>query len=221
MFDVASAWSPNLDWSTPAGQVLRRLLAALPIEKPIIITVFGSAPLQLGMDGSFLSADVDIFSDTDLCEAIAQAGLGKGQSAVYIEQSSEIVFSAAISWRERAFAFHEANHTLLFPHPIDILVSKLKRLEPKDLAAFRLVLENTGHPSPDELKAALQRHIDIFRPNFDEEQGGDALSNARTVWREIYGQIIDVRREIIAPALQARRAAYGASFNSLKNELPD
>lgn len=221
MLDVASMWSPQLDWETPAGQVLRRLLAVLPTDEPIVITVFGSAPLQLGVDSGFLSADVDVFSHVDLSEAIQRARLGRGQSEIYIEQSSEIVFSAATSWRERAFVFHENNVSLLFPHPIDILVSKLKRLEPKDLAAFRLVIERTGHPTPDELKTALRRHVDIFRPNFDEESGGDAVANAQTVWREIFGQTIDVRRDIIAAALRERRAAYGTDLPSLKSELPD
>jgi hypothetical protein len=97
----------------------------------------------------------------------------------------------------------------------------LKRLEPKDVNAFRLVYERTGHPTSDELQVALQRHVDIFRPNFDEENSGDAVANTQVVWRELYGINIDVRREIIAAALRERRIAYGEELPALKQELPD
>ena len=218
---IDQPWQPDIQWGAPAGQLLRALAAALPSERPISLTVFGSAPLQLGIEPSFQSADVDVFSTEDLRSWIKSAGVGEGQSAFYIQQSPEFVFSASASWRERAFSVALKNVTFTFPHPIDILVSKLKRLEPKDLNAFRLVFDATSHPTPEELKRALQRHVDLFRPNFDEENSGDAVANTQVVWRELYGQTIDVRREIIAPALQWRRTAYGEDLPSLKNELPD
>jgi hypothetical protein len=218
---VDQPWQPNLRWEAPAGQLLQKLVAALPRDRHFSITVFGSAPLQLGIEPSFQSADVDIFSSDDLRIWIEAAGLGEGQSAFYIQQSPEFVFSASPSWRERAFVVVKENVTFAFPHPIDILVSKLKRLEPKDLNAFALVLERTGHPTANELKMALQRHIDLFRPNFDEENSGDAVVNTQVLWRALYKKNIDVRREIIAPALQERRVAYGEELPSLKQELPD
>jgi hypothetical protein len=218
---VDQPWQPNLRWEAPAGQLLQKLVAALPRGRYFSITVFGSAPLQLGIEPSFQSADVDIFSSDDLRIWIEAAGLGEGQSAFYIQQSPEFVFSASPSWRERAFVVVKENVTFAFPHPIDILVSKLKRLEPKDLNAFALVLERTGHPTANELKMALQRHIDLFRPNFDEENSGDAVVNTQVLWRALYKKNIDVRREIIAPALQERRVAYGEELPSLKQELPD
>lgn len=214
-------WQPEIQWETPAGQLLLALATALPLERQFLITVFGSAPLQLGIEPSFQSADVDVFSSDDLRGWIEAAGLGEGQSPFYVQQSPEIIFSASASWRERAFTAVVRNVSFTFPHPIDILVSKLKRLEPKDMNAFHLVLKRTDHPTPDELRAALQRHVDLFRPNFDEENSGDAVANTQVVWRELYGQDIDVRREIIVPALQARRFAYGAELPALKQELPD
>jgi hypothetical protein len=222
MFDLAAPWTPLLDWSTPAGEALQRLLDELSESPPVQITVFGSAPLQLALDGGFLSADVDVFSTTDLKDAIERAGLQKGRSEIYIEQCDEIVFSAAASWRERAFVHVHNNVTLTFPHPIDILVSKIKRLEPKDLNAFRLVLERTSHPTPEELIAALRRHVDLFRPDFDEERGGDAVANVQILWRELYaGRRIDVRDQIIGPALESRRQTFGLDAPDLKSELPD
>lgn len=217
---VDQPWQPDIRWDAPAGQLLQALAAALPSNQHFSITVFGSAPLQLGIEPSFQSADVDIFSTADLRNWIEAAGLGEGQSAFYLQQSPEFVFSASASWRERAFSVDVENVTFTFPHPIDILVSKLKRLEPKDLNAFFLVVERTGHPTADELKTALQRHVDLFRPNFDEENSGDAAANVQVLWRELYGESIDVRREIIAPALQARRESYGENLPRLKDELP-
>ncbi len=218
---VDQPWQPDINWETPAGRALRDLARALPRDQPIHITVFGSAPLQLGIDAGFLSADVDVFSQHDLRPAIERAGLGKGQREIYIDQTSEFIFSAGASWRERAFSVTQDTVTFVFPHPIDILVSKIKRLDAKDLNAFRLVHERTGHPTPDELKYALQRHVDLFRPNFDEENSGDPIANTQTVWREIYQQTIDVRGEIIAPALRERCHAYGVNLPALKDELPD
>jgi hypothetical protein len=180
--------------------------------------VFGSAPLQLGLDASFVSADVDIFSNEDLREAIEEAGLAEGQREIYVQQSDELVFSASLTWQERAYKTAIGNVTVILPHPIDILVSKLPRLEPKDLRAFLLVIEKTGHPTPDELITALQRHVDLFRPNFDEENSGDPIANTQRLWHELYGESINVRRDIIAPALQRRKAGYGTPPN-LRNEL--
>jgi hypothetical protein len=217
--DWLTNWTPNLDWDAPAGKALLRLLAALPQTEPLQITVFGSAPLQLALDRHFLSADIDIFSALDLREAIARADLQKGHAEIYIEQCDEIVFSAAASWRERAFVHRAGNISLAFPHPIDILVSKLKRPEPKDLNAFRLVIEHSGHPTPAELIEALRRNVDLFRPNFDEERGGNARENTRLLWRELYNVDIDVRQQIIAPALARRHTAYGTGIADHKSRL--
>ena len=42
------SWQPHLDWSAPAGQVLDRLVDALPANRRWDIIVFDSAPLHLG-----------------------------------------------------------------------------------------------------------------------------------------------------------------------------
>jgi hypothetical protein len=202
-------WRPELDWSAPAGQVLDKLVSALPDTQTFEIIVFGSSPLQLGVDSKFLSGDVDVIPDKDIIPYCQRAGLLKGQAPIYVEPCSTLAFTASPDWFVRAFRCQRRHVTYTFPHPIDILVSKIKRLEEKDLRAFKLVREKTGHPTEDELVNALRRIVDVFRPSFDEEGGGNPALNTQTLWRELFGREIDVRARIIMPALAERHRDYG------------
>ena len=212
-------WRPELDWNAPAGQVLDRLVNALPPDRSWEIIVFGSSPLQLGVDASFLSGDVDVIASEDITGFCRQRGLLKGQASIYIEPCASIAFTASPDWFVRAFRCQRQHVIFTFPHPIDILVSKINRLEEKDLHAFKLVREKTGHPNEEELIVALQRVVDIFRPAFDEETAGNPLHHTAVLWRELFGKEIDVRATIITPALARRRQAYGESGNGLKAKL--
>jgi hypothetical protein len=53
-------WAGEIDWSTPAGQLLQRFLTALPKDRPFHLTLYGSAPLQLTVDRQLMSGDVDL-----------------------------------------------------------------------------------------------------------------------------------------------------------------
>jgi hypothetical protein len=89
-----------------------------------------------------------------------------------------------------------------FVHPWDVLVSKLQRLEEKDVEAFKLVLAKTGHPIEYELIRHLQKAVDLYRPNFNEETArGDMLANTRELWKILWNKELDVRAAIIRPAL--------------------
>lgn len=210
----------SINLNTPAGQLLYKLIALLPPEKHFNITVFGSAPLQITVDSALTSADVDLFSDNEgLDEIVQRNNLGTGQTEFYIQVSSELNFRTTPRWRERTQSLEVKNCTLRFPHPIDILIAKLNRLDEKDLLAFRIVIKNTGHPTEAELIRELQMAVDLFRPSFDEEQGQDMANNCRRLWPLIFGREIDPRKEIIAPALQKRKEGYGEPTRDYKQEL--
>ncbi len=214
------SWAGSVNLETPAGRLLRKLGAALPQERRFDITLFGSAPLQITIDGGLSSADVDMFADVEeLKELVDRAGLGAGQAAFFIQVSSELNFRTSPRWRTRSRAVSVGNCTFHFPHPIDILIAKLHRLEEKDLLAFRTVIARTGHPTDAELLHELQMAVDLFRPSFDEEQGHDLANNCRRLWPLVFGREIDPRTEIIAPALQKRREGYGEPNRDYKQEL--
>jgi uncharacterized nucleotidyltransferase DUF6036 len=220
MDQVSWAGSVNLD--TPAAAILRVLAAALPQDKEFTITVFGSAPIQMTVDSTLTSADVDVFSDFEgLAGIVEKARLSQRDTAFYVQVSSELNFRTSPRWKDRTQAAVIGNCTFIFPHPIDILIAKLNRLDDKDLRAFEVVIARTGHPTETELIYELQMAVDLFRPSFDEEQGHDLANNCRRLWPLIYGREIDPRAEIIAPALAKRKAGYGEPTRDYKQELRD
>ena len=85
----------------------------------------------------------------------------------------------------------------------------------KDLRAFELVREKTGHPSENELLEELKASYDVFYI----EVGGrkSALwENTEKLWPRLFGRDIDVRREIIEPVLN-QMAEAGTDYDYLEN----
>ncbi len=174
------SWAGSIDLNTRAAELLRKIVAALPPERDFTVTVFGSAPIQICVDSSLTSADVDVFSDfEELREILDKAGLGQNQAAFYVQVSSELNFRTSPRWRNRTQSTRIGKVTFVFPHPIDILIAKLNRLDEKDVRAFQVVRTKTGHPTESELIKELQLAVDLFRPSFDEEQGHDMANNCR------------------------------------------
>jgi hypothetical protein len=92
---------------------------------------------------------------------------------------------------------------------ITVFGSAPLQLTVEDLLAFRRVRELTGHPTEDELRNELQNAVDLFRPAFDHDSPNRLPDNVRELWRELFGRDIDVRVEIIEPALERRRKGFG------------
>jgi hypothetical protein len=191
--------------------VLQKFLATLPKDRVFHLTIFGSAPLQLTVDRRLLSADVDLFSDDDedLSAWIEAARLDKSRGGIYLEPGFELSFRTSPRWRRRAKTIQHENVQLTIPHPIDILIGKLDRLDAKDLEAFERIIQLTGHPTATEMKRELQNAVDLFRPAFDEDSPNRVPENTNRLWREIFRSEIDVRQEIIEPGIGRRRQGYG------------
>ena len=113
---------------------------------------------------------MDVFCDQEDLEAfVTQAGLHRDHSDFYIQVCSGLNFRTSPRWGTRTRTSQIGNCTFIFPHPIDILIAKLNRLEEKDLRAFRVVIEKTGHPTEAELIHELQMAVDLFRPGFEPD----------------------------------------------------
>jgi len=204
-------WMGEIDWTRPAGRLLDQFLASLPADRAFRLTVYGSAPLQLTLDRQFLSADVDVFSDDDedLSALVRAAHLDNARDGLYLEPGFELSFRTSPRWRQRAKTIQRGQVTVTLPHPLDILIGKLDRLEAKDLQAFERVIQLTGHPTAEELRVELQNAVDLFRPAFDDDSPNRYPENTRRLWREVFHIEIDVRRDIIEPAMMRRRQGYG------------
>jgi hypothetical protein len=221
MKSISAWWKREVDWSTPAAELLQEFVAAVPKDQNLEIAVYGSAPLQMTVDANLLSADVDIFStdDQDLNPLLETLGLGKSRVGLHFEAGFELSFKTSPRWRARTRTIPVGNVTFIIPHPIDILIGKLDRLEAKDILAFQRVIAATGHPTAEEMKQELQNAVDLFRPGFDEDSPNRYLANTERLWREIFQNEIDVRQEIIAPAMARRKQGYGETAPDYKSEL--
>ncbi len=198
------------NWETAAGKLLDQLAEALPAAPPRRIVVFGSGVLQMLIEPKFLSHDVDVIGDEVIAKVADGLRIIDERTDLAFQVCDRLVFRTALGWEERARTEQRGAHSFVFPHPWDILVAKVGRLEEKDLEAFRLVIRKTGHPTAAEFAKHMQLAVDLFRPNFDEERGSDYLTQTQVLWDEIFHDKIDVRAEIIRPALARRQAAYDA-----------
>lgn len=150
---------------------------------------------------------------------IEASGLGKSRGGLHLEAGFELSFRTSPRWRRRARTVQRGQVTLTFPHPLDILIGKLDRLEPKDLTAFRRVIQLTGHPTAEELQRELQNSVDLFRPSFEEDAPNRYPENTERLWRELFHQEINLSRDIIAPGLARRRQGYGETPPDYKGRL--
>lgn len=200
-------WIPFLDWTTPSGELLRQAvkLLAEEVKIPFLeLIIFGSSPLQMGVSSAVTSGDLDVATDEDIGNFLTLAHLTKFHRSPYVEVCPLNTFRTAPDWRSRAHTESLFGVSLIFPHPIDILVSKVKRCEEKDIEAFLEVLKVTGHPTENELKESLQRSVDIYRSGFDESTTNDPIHNTGVLWQRLFGKEINVREAIIIPGNSIR-----------------
>jgi hypothetical protein len=212
-------WSPKLDWGSPPGKLIDQLLVILPSDKQITITVFGTAPLQMAYKNAAVSLDVDAFANEDIEAIVHEHGLDGPNYQPKIHLCADSSFQAGPNWQDRAYVISRNGHVVRFPHPYDILISKLHRFGERDKQAFQFVIEQTGHPTEQELLEELKRAVDLYRPSFDEERQSRIWHNTLVAWRFFFHREIDVRNEIVQPALERRKSDYHQTRSGLKDIL--
>jgi hypothetical protein len=194
------------NWNTQAGRALKTLAEAIErkgfiLKKPIL--VFGSAPLQICIDPTLLSGDVDISAEgqiDEVKELVDAIGYGKGKAKFYIEVVPSYIFRAGKNWHERASTLMLHGVQFIFPDPLDILLAKLRRLDTKDLLAFRIVREKTGGPTEEQLIAELRHDYDLF---YIQENGEKSVLwvNTEKLWPLLFGREINAREVIVRPVV--------------------
>jgi len=200
------SWNPQINLDTPTGRIIRELVGLVPEDTRI--TLFGSAALQISVDSEFLSEAVDCFGPPDLKKLVTDHELSKSSLKSYVRVWHDLNFQTSLHWLTRAYTFPLEGRIIVIPHPIDILIAKLNCLEEKDLKAFELVYEKTGHPTEEEMIDALQSAVDLFRPGFDEEETVDMKVTTQILWRAFFGNDIDVTEKIIRPTLLRREEGF-------------
>lgn len=112
------------------------------------IVVFGSAALALWLRDPPASRDVDLLCEPSEKGALLTAMMGElswyhDRHGVFVEVWEPETFAAPEGWRERArLVTHQdfPRVRLIVPHPHDVLISKLERLESKDREHARRIL---------------------------------------------------------------------------------
>jgi hypothetical protein len=214
----------HIAWQSAAGKRLEAFARSLPPQPKLDITVFGSASIQLFIDQTFLSADIDLFGTEEsydfLLGFVDIQGWTQEKSDFYVQVCDPYAFKSTADWRHRAIEVERHGHLFRFVHPWDVLTSKLQRLDPKDIQAFKLVIAKTGHPTEAEFIKHLQKAVDLYRPKFDEETArGDMFANTREIWQILWQKEIDVRAAIIRPALERSQHDYTPADPTLKTRL--
>lgn len=236
-------WPPVINRDTPAWQTLQRLLAeSPPSADQNRLVVFGSAAVQLTVASNLLSADIDLSLDVvtigprgltapkaqeRLRRAVAKVNAALSKDLPYIQVCHWMTFQPGNRWERRSVETSEGNWRVVYPYPYDILFSKLRRAEAKDIEAFRAVIDCTGHPTEAEfIQLCIENYRDFearLRPAPSQlpevVPSHDLRSNTVSLWQAIWARSIDIDREIAKPALEQLQAGWADYDPSLKDEL--
>lgn len=192
--------TPPPRWDTLAGQVLDAFFAAVHETLPDFqqpLTIFGAS-------------------------GTGRAGSIRASYGVQIYPPQ--LFRPTPHYLQRAHVETRHGLKIVVPHLQDILIAKLHRarveaqqgLVPKDRRAFQRVRElSGGHPSLDELLADMVICEPCFRPPQDGGVNAFRL-NAEDVLLELYAHSLDLKRDIIEPALIASQPPGQSPADFLK-----
>ena len=131
-----------------SSEVARVVSDAARLVRQGEIVVFGSSALAFWMQNPPASRDVDVWcTPTERGHAV-DALMGElswyhETHGMFVEVWAPETFAAPLRWRDRARTLTMAEHagvTIVLPHPHDVLMAKLERMEPKDREHMRAIL---------------------------------------------------------------------------------
>lgn len=213
-------------WDTMAGRLLDAFFARINDHMPGFegpLTVFGSAPIQLCLDGDFVSADADVMVLSHATElrqiaaSVVQSTVGPGVMHG-VQVCPADWFRTTPHYLARAHIETRHGLRIIVPHLRDILIGKLHRgrvegqegVVPKDLRAFARVRQLCGgRPGEQDLLEDLRACEAYFRPPSAGETNFFKL-NVLDLWRQLFGRSLNVDAEILRPAIQGQAQIYKA-----------
>ncbi|MBN2498162.1 MAG: hypothetical protein JXR96_26465 [Deltaproteobacteria bacterium] len=126
----------------------RILLDAVRLVKSGEIVVFGSSALAFWLESPPQTRDVDIWCEPSERGDIVQAVMGElswydEKHGAYVEVWAPETFAAPRDWRSRARTLRYDDFpdaTVVVPHPHDVLLAKLERLDESDREHVQRIL---------------------------------------------------------------------------------
>lgn len=213
-------------WDTFAGRMLDAFFTRVQQQMPGFegpLTVFGSAPIQLCVDGDFVSADADVMvlsHAAELRQIAADVVPSKTGPGVMhgVQVCPADWFRTTPHYLARAHMETRNGLRIIVPHLRDVLIGKLHRarvegqegLVPKDLRAFARVRQLCGgRPAEQDLLDDLRACEAYFRPPPAGQIHSFKL-NTLDLWRQLFGRDLDVEGEIVSPVIQEEAEIYKA-----------
>lgn len=213
-------------WDTIAGRMLDKFFARVHEQMPMFegpVTVFGSAPIQLCLDGDFISGDADVMvlsHTTELRQIASNTALSEKRNSVMhgVQVCPADWFRTTPHYLARAHTETRHGLRIIVPHLRDVLIGKLHRgrfegqegLAPKDLRAFARVRQLCGgRPGEQDLLEDLRACEAYFRP-LPAGQINSFKLNTLDLWRQLFLRDLDVDGEITQAAFREEAEIYKA-----------
>jgi hypothetical protein len=166
------------------------------ITTPFPLKIIGSAALMLQTSHERGTKDSDVFETLELKPAMKrrlQTIAGKGTAmalrhAMYLD----VVHNGLPFLRQRS-VWHPVKTTRQFRHfamealdPVDVVVSKLKRLSPNDLVDID-AMADSGHVDHERVVACFREAVDQFAYDARADDLPTIVANLHQVERDIFG----------------------------------
>jgi hypothetical protein len=170
-----------------AAEVTRVVADAARLMRSGELIVFGSAALAFWMENAPRSKDIDVWCLPSKQGHAITALMGElswyhEKHQIFVEVWAKETFAAPRDWRERGrrmvFQDNPKVH-LIQPHPHDIMMAKLERMEVKDREHIKAVLAQFP------LSAEALAHLDSQMPHHQNGFASDRVARYRVGLTEL------------------------------------